>query len=122
MLPLIALISVLEPVRQRTKILNRKTYDFSLSSVRFLIFHKNVHPTTVSESESVSESELFFRIRIQPKHSNYFGFGSATLVPATFTNASDVMMLWLTYPMAEADMPLLERGQECEGATHTASI
>jgi hypothetical protein len=25
-----------------------------------LIFHKNVHPTTVSESESVSESEFFF--------------------------------------------------------------
>jgi protein-tyrosine phosphatase len=25
-----------------------------------LIFHKNFHPTTVSESESVSESELFF--------------------------------------------------------------
>jgi hypothetical protein len=54
----------------------------------FLIFHKNFHPTTVSESESesVSESELNIRIRIriQPKNSDYFGFGfgfgSTTLV------------------------------------------
>jgi hypothetical protein len=31
-----------------------------------MIFHENFHPTTVSESdsESVSESKLFFRIRI----------------------------------------------------------
>jgi hypothetical protein len=42
-----------------------------------LIFHKNFHPSTVSESKSVSESELFVRIRIQPKHSDYFGFGSS---------------------------------------------
>jgi hypothetical protein len=81
MVPLIAFICVLKPVGQRIKIFNRKTYDFSFSSVWFLIFHKNFHPTTVSESESisVSESELFFRIRIQPKHSDYFGFGSTTL-------------------------------------------
>jgi hypothetical protein len=44
----------------------------------FFIFHKNVHPTTVSASES--ESELFVWIRIQPKHSDYFGFGSTTLL------------------------------------------
>jgi hypothetical protein len=89
MLPLIAFICVLKPVRQRKQIFNRKTGDFSPSSVLFFIFHKNFHPTTVSESDSefVSESELFFqiRIRIQPKQSDYFGFGfgfgSTTLPP-----------------------------------------
>jgi hypothetical protein len=67
MVPLIAFICVLEPVRRTSekKIVNRKTKDFSLSSVWSSIFHTNFHSTTVSGSESVSESELFFRIRIQ---------------------------------------------------------
>jgi hypothetical protein len=53
-----------------------------------MIFHKNVHPTTVpeSDSESVSESELFFRIRIQPKNSDYFGFGFGSTTLATVTD------------------------------------
>jgi hypothetical protein len=41
-----------------------------------------------SESESVSESELFFRIRIQPKHSDYFGFGSTTLLRLDYITVS----------------------------------
>jgi hypothetical protein len=45
---------------EKKNFLNRETLDFSLSSVWILIFHKNVHPTTVAESESVSEPELFF--------------------------------------------------------------
>jgi hypothetical protein len=49
---------------------------FSLSSVWSAIFHKNFYFTIVSGSESKSE---LFRIRIQPKYSDSFGFGSTTL-------------------------------------------
>jgi hypothetical protein len=41
-------------------------------------FLRNFYFTTVSGSES--KSEPFFRIRIQPKNSDYFGFGSTALV------------------------------------------
>jgi hypothetical protein len=85
MVPLIAFICDLEPVRQRKKFVIEKQ-DFSLSCVWFLIFHKNFHSTTVSESESVSLSELFCWIRIQPKHLDYFGFGSTTLVASNFVD------------------------------------
>jgi hypothetical protein len=60
MVPLIAFICVLEPVRQRTKISIEKHKIFLFQVFDFFIFHKNFHSTTVSESESVSESELFF--------------------------------------------------------------
>jgi hypothetical protein len=64
---------------EKKKNFNRKTLDFSLSSVWFLIFHKNFHPTTVSESESVSESELFFSDS-DSDPAKTFGFGSTTLL------------------------------------------
>jgi hypothetical protein len=61
---------------KKISIENHKIFLFQVFD--FYIFHKNFHPTTVSESES----ELFFRIRIwiQPKYSDYFGFGSTTLL------------------------------------------
>jgi hypothetical protein len=60
------------------KIFNRETLDFFLSRVWFLILHKKF-----SSYNSVwirIRIRTFFRIRIQPKHSDYFGFGSTTLV------------------------------------------
>jgi hypothetical protein len=63
MVPLITFISVLEPLSQRKNFVNRKTLDFSLSSVRFSIFQTNFYSKTVSGSVSVSEL--------------FFGFGSS---------------------------------------------
>jgi hypothetical protein len=57
MLPLIAFICVLKPVRQRKQIFNRKTSDFSLSSVWFLIFHKKF--------SSYNSVWIRFRVRIR---------------------------------------------------------
>jgi hypothetical protein len=45
---------------------------FQVFDLRF--FHTNFHSTTVSGPKSVSESELFFRFRIQPKLSDSFEF------------------------------------------------
>jgi hypothetical protein len=87
MVPLIAFLCVLENVRQRKKISIEKHKIFLFQVFDFGFFTKIFHPTTVSESESesVSESELFvrIRIRIQPKNSDYFGFGSTTLLSGT---------------------------------------
>jgi hypothetical protein len=55
-----------------------KIFLIQVFDLRF--FKKKIHATTVSVSKSVSESELVFRIRIQPKHSDSFGFGSTTLI------------------------------------------
>jgi hypothetical protein len=65
-----------------TKIFNRKTKDFSLSSVWFFtkifILQQCLNPNPYP-----NPNFLRIRVRIQPKHSDYFGFGlfgSTTLV------------------------------------------
>jgi hypothetical protein len=57
MVPLIAFICVLEHVRQRKKIFNRKTSDFSFSSVWFLIFSQKF--------SSYNSAWILIRIRIR---------------------------------------------------------
>jgi hypothetical protein len=78
MVPLIAFFCVLEFVRQRKSFpTEKRTVVFFLLCLICDFSPKKNYFTTVSGSES-----NVFRIRIKPKYSDYFGFGSKTLVAA----------------------------------------
>jgi hypothetical protein len=86
MVPFITFICVLESETTEKKVFQLKNVRFFLFQVFNLrFFTKFLFYYSVCIRIRI---QTFFRIRIQPKKSDYFGFGSTTLAPGLTTNQS----------------------------------
>jgi hypothetical protein len=98
MVPLIAFICVLEPVRQRKKFSIEKNKIFLFQVFDFWFF-KKIFILQQCRNPNPYPNNNFFRIRIQPKHSDYFGFGSTTLLDVHQAHTGFfAAKFWCCYP------------------------